>query len=198
GERRIRDRGGHARAAGRQPRVGHRAVPRRAAREGAQDPGVGQRSESLQARSGRGRLIQTTTELEAQLPTAYSALLRVEGFPRLVVSLLLGRIAGQMLTVSLVLFVLSGYHSPQLAGAAAFLLTFPGLCLSPIAGALLDRYGRARLVTVDYAIASAALLLLACLSLAHALPGALLLTICGVASLTGPLSAAGGRSLFPT
>jgi len=124
--------------------------------------------------------------------------MRVQGFPRLVVSLLLGRIAGQMLTVSLVLFVLSGYHSPQLAGAAAFLLTFPGLCLSPIAGALLDRYGRARLVTVDYAIASAALLLLAGLSLAHALPGALLLTICGVASLTGPLSAAGGRSLFPT
>ena len=114
------------------------------------------------------------------------------------VSLLLGRIAGQMLTVSLVLFVLSRYHSPQLAGAAAFLLTFPGLLLSPIAGALLDRYGRARLVTVDYAIGAAALVLMAGLSLAHALPAPVLLAICGVASLTAPLSAAGARSLFPT
>jgi len=46
-----------------------------------------------------------------------------------------------MLTVAFVLFVLARYQSPQLAGAATFLLIFPGLLLSPIAGALLDRYG---------------------------------------------------------
>ncbi|TME53143.1 MAG: MFS transporter [Chloroflexi bacterium] len=124
--------------------------------------------------------------------------MRVQGFPRLVTSLLLGRIAQQMLAVGFVLFVLSRYHSPQLAGAATFVLLFPGLLLSPIAGALLDRYGRAQLITVDYVVAAITLFLIAALSAARALPPPLLLGICGVASLTGPLSAAGVRSLFPT
>jgi predicted MFS family arabinose efflux permease len=124
--------------------------------------------------------------------------MRVHGFPRLVTSLLLGRIAGQMLAVGFVLFVLARYHSPQLAGAAAFLLLFPGLVLSPIAGALLDRYGRARLITLDYAVLAIVIYLIAGLSARHALPAPLLLGLCGIASLTGPLSAAGVRSLFPT
>ncbi len=124
--------------------------------------------------------------------------MRVRGVPRLVASLLLGRVADQMLTVSLVLFVLSRYHSPQLAGGATSLLLFPGLLLSPIAGALLDRYGRARLIALDYVVAAATLFLIAGLSIRHALPPALLLGICGISSLTGPLSAAGARSMFPT
>jgi predicted MFS family arabinose efflux permease len=103
-----------------------------------------------------------------------------------------------MLTVSFVLFVLSRYHSPQLAGGATFLLLFPGLLLSPIAGALLDRYRRARLIALDYVVAAATLLMLAGLSARHALPPPLLLVICAISSLTGPLSAAGVRSLFPT
>jgi len=124
--------------------------------------------------------------------------MRSEGVARLVASLLLGRVAGQMLTVSLVLFVLSRYHSPQLAGYATSLLVLPGLLLSPIAGALLDRYGRARLIALDYVLAAATLFLMAGLSIRHALPPALLLGICGISSLTGPLSAAGARSMFPT
>jgi MFS family permease len=99
--------------------------------------------------------------------------------------------------VALVLFVLSRYHSPQLAGAAALAAMLPGLLVSPIAGALLDRYGRVPLVAVDYLLAAASLFLIAALSARHALPPALLLVICGVASLTGPWSAAGGRSMFP-
>lgn len=124
--------------------------------------------------------------------------MRSEGVARLVASLLLGRVAGQMLTVSLVLFVLSRYHSPQLAGYATSLLVLPGLLLSPIAGALLDRYGRARLIALDYVLAAATLFLMAGLSIRHVLPPALLLGICGISSLTGPLSAAGARSMFPT
>jgi nitrate/nitrite transporter NarK len=124
--------------------------------------------------------------------------LRVEGFPRLVISLLLGRVAGRMVAVGLVLFVLSRYRSPQLAGAAVFLFTFPGLLISPVAGALLDRHGRSRLVTVDYLVAGAMLFLLAGLSPARALPPSLLLLICGLASLTGPLGIGGARSLVPS
>jgi predicted MFS family arabinose efflux permease len=102
-----------------------------------------------------------------------------------------------MLRVSLVLFVLSRYHSPQLAGAATFLLLFPGLLFAPVAGVLLDRHGRTRLITVDYLVAAAALLAIAALSVRHALEPPVLLAICGVASITGPLSWAGLRSLFP-
>ena len=103
-----------------------------------------------------------------------------------------------MLRVGLVLFVLSRFHSPQLAGAATFLLLFPGLLLAPVAGALLDRHGRTRLITVDYFVAAAALFAIAGLSARHALAPLLLLAICGVASLTGPLSWAGLRSMFPS
>ena len=145
---------------------------------------------------GLGAGPEEQTEPPGEL--GYVALLHVQGFPRLVISLLLGRIAGQMLAVGLVLFVLARYGSPPLAGAATFVLIFPGLVLSPVAGALLDRYGRARLISVDYAVVAGTLFLIATLSASHRLPPALLLGICGAASLTGPLSAAGARSMFPT
>lgn len=102
-----------------------------------------------------------------------------------------------MTAVIFVLFVLARYHSPQLAGLTAFLAIFPGLVLSPLAGALLDRYGRARLVILDYLTAAASVLLIAGLSAAHHLPAAVLLVIVTVSSLTNPLSNAGARSLFP-
>jgi predicted MFS family arabinose efflux permease len=103
-----------------------------------------------------------------------------------------------MLGVGFVLFVLARYHSPQLAGIATFLLVVPGLVLSPIAGAMLDRYSRARLITVDYLVATLALLTLAGLSAGHLLPPALLLVICVLSSLTGPLSFAGARAIMPS
>jgi MFS family permease len=98
----------------------------------------------------------------------------------------------------IVLFVLGRYHSPQLAGVAALLAILPGLLLAPVAGALLDRYGRAPLIVADYLIAALAAGLIAVLSVQHALPPPLLLVIVTIASLTNPLSNAGARSLFPT
>jgi len=98
----------------------------------------------------------------------------------------------------LVLFVLGRYHSPPLAGLTAFLAILPGLLLAPVAGALLDRYGRAPLVVADYLIAAFAAGLIGGLSALHALPPPVLLTIVTFSSLTNPLSGAGARSLFPT
>jgi len=114
-----------------------------------------------------------------------------------VVSLFVGRIAQQMLTVAFVLFVLARYHSPQLAGAATFLLLVPGLCLSPIAGALLDRYSRTRMIMVDNLVIAATLFGLAGLSASNLLAPPLLLAISAAASLTGPLGTAGARAIFP-
>lgn len=127
----------------------------------------------------------------------YTALFRVPGFTRIYASLLLGRTGGSMLTVGLVLFVLARFHSPQLAGATAFLAIFPGLVVSPIAGALLDRYGRARLILLDYLVAALVLGVIASLSALHVLAPAALLIVSSIASLTNPLGNAGMRSLFP-
>ncbi|HEY8953139.1 MAG TPA: MFS transporter [Candidatus Dormibacteraeota bacterium] len=123
--------------------------------------------------------------------------MRVPGFARLYAGLLLARVSGTMVTIALILFVLTRYHSPQLAGATAFFAIFPGLLISPLAGALLDRKGRARLVVLDYLIAAVSVGLIAGLSAIHSLPPALLLIIVGLSSLTNPLSTAGARSLFP-
>src|SRR5262249_30161685 len=83
------------------------------------------------------------------------------------------------------------------AGAVVFLGVMPGLLLSPIAGALLDRHGRGRLVVVDYCVAAASIAAIAALSLAGLLSVPALLAIVTLTSLTNPLSAAGMRSLFP-
>ena len=123
--------------------------------------------------------------------------MRVPGFTRLYAGLLLGRMAGSMLFVALVLFVLQRYHSPELAGWTAFTAALPGVVVSPVAGALLDRFGRARLVVLDYVVAAGSLGLIASLSALHLLAAPALLGIVAVASLTNPLSWAGARSLFP-
>ena len=127
----------------------------------------------------------------------YAALMRSPGFARLYVSMLLGRLAGGMLAITLILFVLSRYHSPQLAGITAFLAIFPGLVISPVAGALLDRRGRVGFITFDYIVATVSVLLIAGLSAAHSLPAPLMLGIVAISSLTNPLSNTGLRSLFP-
>jgi MFS family permease len=109
----------------------------------------------------------------------------------------LARIAQAMVGVALVLFTLAEYDSPALAGLVTFASIFPGLLVSPLAGALLDRHGRVRLVALDYVVAMTALLLIAGLSATDRLPVPLLVGITIVSSLTGILSATGLRSLFP-
>ncbi len=111
--------------------------------------------------------------------------------------MLLGRTGSTMVSLILVLFVLQRYGSPELAGIVTFTSLAPGLVVSPISGALLDRHGRIRLVVLDYFVAAASFTLIAALSLAGMLPVALLLTIVAVTSLTWPLSNVGVRTLFP-
>jgi MFS family permease len=135
--------------------------------------------------------------VRTDIQPSYRALFSLPGIPRLVGSMLLARISSQMTSLILVLFALERYQSPAVAGLATFLSIFPGLMVSPIAGALLDRHGRTRLVVLDYAIAALSLALIAGLALADALPVPLLLVIVTVSSLTFPLSHTGVRTLFP-
>ena len=128
---------------------------------------------------------------------SYRSLFALPTFPRLALATVFGRTGGNLWQIALILFVLQRYHSPALAGFAAFLSIVPGLIISPLAGALLDRHGRVRLILVDYTVGTVALTLLATLSLLHHLGPQLLLVIVALGALTGPLTASGTRTLFP-
>jgi len=133
----------------------------------------------------------------APVPATYRRLLRAPGFRPLIASALLARTATQMWAVAIILFALQRYHSPSIAGLSVFLLIFPGLVLSPVNGALLDRYGRRRLMRVDFAVAASCLAAIVALAVTSLLPVWLLLLLLSLGSLTSTLSIAGARSLFP-
>lgn len=135
-------------------------------------------------------------EATAEGVTSYRALLRVPGFPRLALATLLVRAGASMWQLALVLFVLQRYGSPSLAGISVFLAIAPGVLVSPIAGALLDRFGRVRLMVSDYAVSAAALAGIVVLAAVGA-PLAPLLVLVVIGSLMNPLGTSGSRSLFP-
>jgi MFS family permease len=129
--------------------------------------------------------------------STYRALLAIDGVRPLAASMLLARLGGAMWNLSLILFVLDRFHSPVLAGLAPFFGWVPGMLVSPLAGALLDRYGRVRLIAFDMAVAVLTIAILVGLSLAGALTPASLLVVVGLSSLTLPMTMAGTRSLIP-
>src|SRR2546422_10483464 len=128
------------------------------------------------------------------IPPSYAALLRVPGFGRVAVGTLLARLAGQMWEIVLVLFVLQRYQSPGLAGLTVLLSILPGLVLSPVAGALLDRQGRIRLMILDYAVTAGVGALIVALSLGHRLPPALLFLFVSLLGVSNILSITGAPS----
>ncbi|HJW21239.1 MAG TPA: MFS transporter [Candidatus Limnocylindrales bacterium] len=130
-------------------------------------------------------------------PASYRALLGVPSLVRALAGMQTARIAQSMVGLAAVLFTLGRYHSPELAGLVTFAAIAPGIVVSPIAGALLDRHGRTRLITLDFIVAAIAMVLIGALALADALPAWLLVLIAAVSALTAPLSSVGLRSLFP-
>lgn len=136
------------------------------------------------------------TSARATAPS-YRALLEVPTLGRVLLSMQLARVAQSMVSVAIVLFALVEYDSAAIAGIVTFAGLFPGIVLSPVAGALLDRHGRVRLIILDYLVAMATMLLVGGLAIAGQLTEALLVLIAAVSSVTGPLSQTGLRSLFP-
>src|SRR5258708_13790628 len=141
--------------------------------------------------------LETQERRPAIEAATYRRLFALRGFPRLAIGTLLGRMAGEMWQIALVLFVLQRFHSPALAGLTAFLALFPGLVLTPLAAALFDRHGRVRLLLIAFGMAAVALTSIAVLSRTELLTPPLLLVIVAVTSLTAPLSFSGTRTLFP-
>ena len=137
------------------------------------------------------------TQAAAPADRSYRALLGVPWLARIILAMQIARIAQSMVGLALVLFTLGRYHSAFLTGVVTLASILPGLLVSPIAGALLDRHGRMRLVRLDYLVALLALMLVGSLAILDQLPPWLLIAITTVSSLTAILSQTGLRSLFP-
>lgn len=109
----------------------------------------------------------------------------------------LSRLASRMFALVIVLYVLQRFDSPVLAGWVVFASMAPGLAISPLAGALLDRMGAAKAIVIDMAVSAGLLLALAVLDGAGAVTAPLLLAFVAIYSLTAPLGTAGVRVLIP-
>jgi MFS family permease len=127
---------------------------------------------------------------------SYRALIAVPGLARVLVAMVAGRIASEMLRIATVLFALDEY-SAAAAGAAAALSILPGLAAAPVIGALLDRWGRVRLIGLDFVVTAASLVVIGVLALGASLPSGLFLAIVAVFGLTYMFSDAGVRALLP-
>src|SRR5262245_3979657 len=149
------------------------------------------------SRTGQPQTNPAHTVTVASMDRSYRALLAVPSVGRLLLGMQIARIGQSMVSVTIVLFVLASYQSSVLAGIATFFAIFPGLLVSPVAGALLDRHRPMRLVVIDYLVALCSMTLIGVLALTNFLPAWLLVVIAAVASLTAPLSSTGLRSLFP-
>ena len=130
-------------------------------------------------------------------PISYAQLIRLPNVLALLAAICLSRLADRMFAVAIVFHALAAFDSPTLAGWIGFAATGPGLMISPLAGAFLDRAGARRGIVVDLAASAAVVLALA--AGAHegwATPPAVIV-LAMVYSLTSPLSAAGVRVLLP-
>jgi len=121
----------------------------------------------------------------------------MHGVPELLLAACLSRLAGRMFMLAIVLYVLDRFHSPVLAGWVSFASIAPGLAISPLAGALLDRIGAAKAIVVDMAASATLLFVLAVAGIAGVMTAPFLLLLVTLFSLTSPLSAAGIRTLIP-
>ncbi|MFZ5677439.1 MAG: MFS transporter [Pseudomonadota bacterium] len=129
--------------------------------------------------------------------SSYRALWRTPHLPALLASMALARLAARMFSLALVLFVLARYASPTLAGWAIFAAVVPGLILSPICGAVLDRVGPTVAVALDLAASAVFTAMLAAASWLGWADPTLLFILVILYSITGPLGASGIRSLLP-
>ena len=128
---------------------------------------------------------------------SYRQLLGEPDVRALLLATLLSRFAGRMFALAIVLYALTRTGSPLLAGWLAFAAVAPGLVISPIAGALIDRVGSAWAITVDMAASAICVTALAVVDRVGWADPAVLLVLTGCFSLTSPLSFAGIRALLP-
>jgi hypothetical protein len=102
-----------------------------------------------------------------------------------------------MFSLTIVLHALHRFGSPVLAGWLSFAAIAPGLILSPVAGAILDRVGSVRAVAADMVASATLIAALLCAAWLQLETPLILLVLVGLFSLTSPLGAAGVRTALP-
>ena len=119
------------------------------------------------------------------------------GFTLLFAGATMSRLATEMNSVSVVLFVLSVTHSPRLAGLTVAAATFPTVVTGPVVGAWLDRTRHRR---TAFLLSPVVLVvtMVAMLGAAHRVPGWVLLALAFVAGLPSPIRTGGFSGLIPT
>jgi len=130
-------------------------------------------------------------------PIPYRDLLRIPDLPSLLLATTLSRLASRMFSLAIVLYALERFASPALAGWLSFVAVVPGLIVSPVAGAFLDRFGSVLGIAVDMAVSATLLIVLIAADASGMANPPVLLFLVGLFSLTNPLSRAGVRTLLP-
>lgn len=128
---------------------------------------------------------------------SYRQLLAAPDVRALLLATCLSRLAGRMFVLAIVLFALALADSPVLAGWLSFAAVAPGLVISPLAGALIDRVGSTWAITVDMVASAAFVAVLVTAAQLDIASTPALIVVVGLYSLTSPLSAAGIRALLP-
>ncbi len=128
---------------------------------------------------------------------SYRQLIRLPNVLALLSATGLSRLADRMFSVAIVFYALAAFGSPAIAGWTACATVAPGLLISPLAGALLDRAGAIRGIVADVAFSAVLALLLACgIRFGWATPP-VVIGLAAAYALSSPLSAAGIRTLLP-
>ena len=118
------------------------------------------------------------------------------GYSRLYGAATLARLADEMFSVGVVLFLLDRTGSPELAGATVAAITLPSIVTGPLVGAWLDLTGRRRSLMVVDQLAITATLIGILVVAGHG-PDPLVPLIALCAGITYPLSFGGFTSLIP-
>jgi predicted MFS family arabinose efflux permease len=127
----------------------------------------------------------------------YWGVLRLPSVGSLLGSALLSRLAGEILTLAIVLHVWDRFGSPALVGWVVAASFAPGLVVGPIAGAILDRFGAARGIAIDLVASAGIVAAIALVEVRGTGGAAILIGLAAAYSLTSPLSLAGLRTLIP-
>lgn len=125
-----------------------------------------------------------------------SRLRRQPGYSAFYGAATVARLADEMFSVGVVLFLLDRTGSPELAGATVAAITLPSLVTGPLLGAWLDLTGRRRALMVVDQLAITATLLGILVVAGHG-PDLLVPFIALLAGITFPVSFGGFTSLIP-
>ncbi len=128
---------------------------------------------------------------------SYRQLIRLPNVLALLSATGLSRLANRVFAIAIVFHALAAFGSPTIAGWTAFAAFAPGLLISPLAGALLDRAGAIRGIIADLGFSAALALLLAWAIQAGWASPPVVIGLAAAYALSSPLSAAGIRVLLP-